>query len=200
MKKEEKQTVENHPEDKKSAVWRDLKDKVHRKLLSVIDMHQVKEVPIEQLRNECSKKIDNLLDDQSYPLSTPEKDQLLYEVMNEVFGFGPLEHFLSDPEISDILVNGHKQIYIEKNGRLELTNTCFSNDEHLMRVISRIASNVGRRIDESIPMLDARLPDGSRVNAIIFPLALDGPMLSIRRFGAIPIDIKKLIKLNSITR
>jgi len=120
--------------------------------------------------------------------------------MNEVFGFGPLEQFLSDPEISDILVNGPNQIYIEKYGRLELTDASFSNDEHLMRVISKIGSNIGRRIDESVPMLDARLPDGSRVNAIIPPLALDGPTLSIRRFGANPIDINKLIELKSLTK
>jgi len=200
MKKKEKQTLENHPEGKKSAVWHNLKEKVHLKLLSVIDLHRAKEVPIEQLRGECSKKIDSLLGEQSYPLSAPEKDQILNEVMNEVFGFGPLEQFLSDPEISDILVNGPKQIYIEKYGRLEHVDACFSNDAHLMRVISKIASNVGRRIDESIPMLDARLPDGSRVNAVIPPLALDGPMLSIRRFGANPIDINKLMELKTITK
>ncbi|MHC4124152.1 MAG: CpaF family protein [Planctomycetota bacterium] len=105
-----------------------------------------------------------------------------------------------DPEITDILVNSAKQIYIEKNGRLELTDVSFSDDKHLMRVITRIGSNIGRRIDESVPMLDARLPDGSRVNAIIPPLALDGPMVSIRRFGAKPIDINKLIEINSIAR
>ena len=200
MEKEENLTVENHPKDKKSAVWHNLKEKVHQKLLSVIDLHQAKEVPIEQLRNECSKRIDGLLGEQNYPLSAPEKDQLLYEVMNEVFGFGPLEQFLSAPDISDILVNGPKQIYIEKYGRLELTDVSFSDNEHLMRVISRIASNVGRRIDESIPMLDARLPDGSRVNAVIPPLALDGPMLSIRRFGTEPINIKKLIELKTLIK
>jgi pilus assembly protein CpaF len=200
MEKEQMQTAEKKTKDKKSAVWHNLKEKVHRKLLSVIDLHQAKQVPIEQLRSECSMKIDSLLGEQNYPLSAPEKDQLLYEVMNEVFGFGPLEQFLSDDEISDVLVNGPKQVYVEKYGRLELTDASFSNNEHLMRVISRIASNVGRRIDESSPMLDARLPDGSRVNAVIPPLALDGPMLSIRRFGADPIDINKLIELKTLTK
>ncbi len=200
MEKEQKQTAEKKTKDKKSAVWHNLKEKVHRKLLSVIDLQQAKQVPIEQLRSECSMKIDSLLGEQNYPLSAPEKDQLLYEVMNEVFGFGPLEQFLSDDEISDVLVNGPKQVYVEKYGRLELTDASFSNNEHLMRVISRIASNVGRRIDESSPMLDARLPDGSRVNAVIPPLALDGPMLSIRRFGADPIDINKLIELKTLTK
>ncbi len=201
MKKEEKQPADSNLQDgKKTAVWHHLKETVHRKLLAVIDLHEAKQVPIEQLREECSSKIDSLLDEQNYPLSAPEKNQFLYEVMNEVFGFGPLEQFLSEPDISDVLVNGPKQIYIEKYGRLELTDACFSDNEHLMRVISRIGSNVGRRIDESVPMLDARLPDGSRVNAIIPPLALDGPMLSIRRFGAHRIDINKLIELNSLTK
>jgi len=201
MKKEDKQTINNAKgERKQSVTWHRIKESVHRRLLSVLDLHEARQVPIEQLRQECSNKIDALLGEQGYPLSTPEKDQLLHEVMNEVFGFGPLEQFLSDPYISDILVNGPQQVYIERNGRLEHTDVSFSDDNHLMRVISRIGANVGRRIDESIPMLDARLPDGSRVNAIIPPLALDGPMLSIRRFGANPIDIKKLLELSSLTK
>ncbi|OHB60508.1 MAG: pilus assembly protein CpaF [Planctomycetes bacterium GWF2_42_9] len=185
---------------KKNPVWHNLKEKVHLKLLSMIDLHKAKEVPIELLRSECSRKIDSLLCEQDYPLSAPEKDRLVCEVMNEVFGFGPLEQFLNDQDVSDVLVNGPKQVYIEKFGRLSLTEASFSNSEHLMRVISRIASNVGRRIDESVPMLDARLPDGSRVNAIIPPLALDGPMLSIRRFGAHPLSINRLIEIKSLTK
>jgi pilus assembly protein CpaF len=185
---------------KQSVTWHRIKDTVHRRLLSVLDLHEAKQVSLEQLRRECSNKIDVLLGEQGYPLSTPEKEQLLHEVMNEVFGFGPLEQFLADPEISDILVNGPNRVYIEKHGRLEMTDATFSTTEHLMRVISRIGSNVGRRIDESSPMLDARLPDGSRVNAIIPPLALDGPMLSIRRFGAEPLNINKLIHLNTLTK
>lgn len=180
--------------------WHRIKDTVHHKLLSVLDLHEARQVPIEQLRQECSTKIDSLLSEQDYPLSSPEKSRLLHEVMNEIFGFGPLEQFLYDEEITDILVNGPKQIYIEKHGRIELTDVSFSDEKHLMRVITKIGSSVGRRIDESVPMLDARLPDGSRVNAIIPPLALDGPMVSIRRFGAIPLDIRKLIELKSITK
>ena len=198
--KDDPQTNSIQSGEKHSATWHRIKDSVHRRLLSILDLHEARQVPIEQLRRECSSKIDALLGEQGYPLSSPEKDQLLHEVMNEVFGFGPLEEFLAEPEVSDILVNGPHQIYIEKHGRLEFTNASFANNDHLMRVISRIGSNVGRRIDESIPMLDARLPDGSRVNAIIPPLALDGPMLSIRRFGAEPININKLIEMNSITK
>jgi pilus assembly protein CpaF len=186
--------------DKRNVTWNRIKDTVHRRLLAMLDLHEARQVSLEQLRRECSGKIDVLLGEQDYPLSTPEKEQLLQEVMNEVFGFGPLEQFLVDPEISDILVNGPHHIYIEKHGRLELTDVSFATSDHLMRVIARIGSNVGRRIDESSPMLDARLPDGSRVNAIIPPLALDGPMLSIRRFGAEPININNLIQMNSLTK
>jgi pilus assembly protein CpaF len=184
---------------KKDASWHKIKNTLHQKLLSVLDLHQARQIPIEQLREECSSKVDALLNEQNFPLSAPEKQQLLFEVMDEVFGFGPLEEFLRDPTISDILVNGPHKIYIERDGRLELTDASFSDDKHLMRVISRIGTNVGRRVDESVPMLDARLPDGSRVNAIIPPLALGGPTLSIRRFGVNPIDIHRLIQLNSLT-
>jgi pilus assembly protein CpaF len=183
-----------------STNWHKMKGALHQKLLSVLDLHQARNIPLEQLREECSSKIDTLLSEQNYPLSVPEKQQLLFEVMDEVFGFGPLEELLRDPTISDILVNGPHKIYIERNGKLEFTNISFSDDKHLMRVISRIGTNVGRRVDESVPMLDARLPDGSRVNAIIPPLALCGPTLSIRRFGVNPIDIKQLLKLNSLTK
>ena len=201
MDKEKEIKVDPEQIKQKHGVnWRKIKTNLHQRLLSVLDLQQARRIPIEQLRIECSEKVDSLLDEQHYPLTTPEKQQLLFEVMDEVFGFGPLEEFLREPEITDILVNGPHQIYIEKNGRLELTDASFSDNKHLMRVISRIGSNVGRRIDESVPMLDARLPDGSRVNAIIPPLALDGPMLSIRRFGAIPIDINRLIELEALTK
>ena len=201
MADEDEQTISSRADDhKKSATWHRIKDAVHLKLLTILNLYEARQIPIEQLRRECSIKIDALLGEQGYPISAPEKDKLLHEVMDEVFGFGPLEQFLEDPAISDILVNGPHQIYLERNGRLELTDASFSDSAHLMRVISRIGANVGRRIDESMPMLDARLPDGSRVNAIIPPLALDGPTLSIRRFGAEPIDIKKLIEINSLTK
>lgn len=187
---------DNYP---KSASWNKIKGTLHRKLLSVLDLHQARQIPVEQLREECSAKVDALLNEQNYPLSAPEKQQLLFEVMDEVFGFGPLEELLRDQTISDILVNGPHKVYIERNGKLESTSVSFLDDKHLMRVISRIGTNVGRRVDESAPMLDARLPDGSRVNAIIPPLALEGPTLSIRRFGVNPIDIQRLLKLGSLT-
>ena len=133
------------------------------------------------------------------PISTAEKDRLVNEVRHELFGLGPLEPLLADPTISDILVNSYKKIYIERRGKLESTNVYFRDDEHLMRVIERIVSSVGRRIDESSPMVDARLADGSRVNAIIPPLAIDGPVLSIRRFGSEPLRMLKLIEHKALT-
>ena len=176
-----------------------IKADIHRKLLEVLDLNEARQIPIEQLHQECSNRVDALVSAQQYPLSGPDKQRLLREVMDEVFGFGPLEEFLRDPDVSDILVNGSYQIYLEKHGMLEKTNATFRDDKHLMRIINRIGANVGRRIDESSPMLDARLPDGSRVNAIIPPLALDGPMVSIRRFGTIPIDIHRLLEFDTLT-
>lgn len=176
-----------------------IKAEIHRKLLEVLDLNEARKIPLEQLHEECCNRVDALLTAKQYPLSGPDKQRLLREVMDEVFGFGPLEVFLRDPYITDILVNGPSKIYIEKNGQLQLTKVSFLDEKHLMRIIHRIGSNVGRRIDESMPMLDARLPDGSRVNAIIPPLALDGPMVSIRRFGAIPIDFHRLLELDALT-
>ena len=178
---------------------RRLKADIHQKLLGVLDLNEARRVPIEQLKEECFNKISALLDEQQFPITGPEKQQLLHDVMDEVFGFGPLGALLRDPSVSDILVNGPFQVYIERNGLLEHTELSFADDEHLMRVIQRIGTTVGRRIDESTPMLDARLLDGSRVNAIIPPLAIDGPALSIRRFSEIPIDIKRLIELETLT-
>lgn len=176
-----------------------IKAEIHRKLLEVLDLNEARQIPLEQLHEQCSNRVDALLTAKQYPLSGPDKERLLREVMDEVFGFGPLEVFLRDPNISDILVNGPFKIYIEKNGLLKETKVKFLDEKHLMRIIHRIGSNVGRRIDESMPMLDARLPDGSRVNAIIPPLALDGPIVSIRRFGAIPIDNQRLLELGALT-
>ena len=174
-----------------------IKMNVHRQLIETLDMNEAQRIPLEQLHEECSRKIDSLLSKQQYPLSGPEKQQLLSDVMDEVFGYGPLGVFLRDPSVSDILVNGPHQVYLERKGQLERTDASFMDVDHLMRVIRRIGANVGRRIDESSPMLDARLPDGSRVNAIIPPLALDGPSMSIRRFGA-SMDINTLIELDAL--
>jgi pilus assembly protein CpaF len=177
----------------------EMKAKVHRRLLETMDLVEARRMPVEQLHTECSRRVDVLLNEQRYPLSAPEKQQLLREVMDEIFGLGPIEEFLRDPAVSDVLVNGPYKIYIERQGKLEHTSAAFRDDDHLIQVIQRIAARVGRRIDESSPMLDARLADGSRVNAIIPPLALDGPCMSLRRFGTVPIDVDSLIRLGSLT-
>jgi pilus assembly protein CpaF len=177
-----------------------IKGKVHRRLLDLLNLNEARQMPVEQLHMECARRVDVLLSEEKFPLSGPDKQQLLSEVMDEVFGLGPLEEYLRDPYISDILVNGPHQIYIERDGKLELTDGSFRDEEHLIRVIQRIGTSVGRRIDESSPMLDARLADGSRVNAIIRPLSLSGPAVSIRRFGVNPIDIHRLLELNTLTK
>ncbi|UCG59711.1 MAG: CpaF family protein [Phycisphaerales bacterium] len=175
-----------------------IKARLHRRLLEVLDLNEARRAPIEKLHAECADRLNALLREERFPLSGPEKQQLIREVMDEIFGFGPLDEFLRDPLVSDILVNGPHKVYIEREGRLQLTETTFLDDNHLLRVIRRIADNVGRRIDESTPMLDARLPDGSRVNAIVPPLALDGPSLSIRRFGTNPLDMERLVDIGAL--
>jgi len=175
-----------------------IKARVHNTLLETLDLNEAQRMPLEQLQRECSRRIDALLTEQRCPLSAPERQGLLRSVLDEVFGLGPVEEFLRDPTVCDVLVNGPKLIYTERMGVLERTKASFRDDKHLMQVIQRIAARVGRRIDESSPMLDARLADGSRVNAIIPPLALDGPAMSIRRFGTVPIDVERLIGLNSL--
>jgi pilus assembly protein CpaF len=172
---------------------------VHRRLLETIDLAEAQRMPLDQLRRECSARVDSLLSEQQRPLSSQEKRDLIQQVLDEIFGLGPLEEFLRDPSVSDILANGPYQVYVERNGRLEPSDVSFRDSQHLLQVIQRIGGQVGRRIDESSPMLDARLTDGSRVNAIIPPLALDGPALSIRRFGIVDITAEKLIELESLT-
>jgi pilus assembly protein CpaF len=175
-----------------------LKARLHRKLIQVMNLAEARRVPLQQLHAQCAERVEALLREERIPLSGPEKQQLIREVMDEVFGYGPLDEFLRDPLVSDILVNGPHKIYLEKQGRLEATDATFLDNDHLLRVIRRIADNVGRRVDESTPMLDARLPDGSRVNAIIPPLALDGPTVSIRRFGTNPLDMQRLIEIDAL--
>jgi pilus assembly protein CpaF len=177
-----------------------VKQNVQQRLLEEMDLAQANRMTVDQLRAECSKRLDKLLNEQRCPLSAPEKQRLVQDVIDEIFGLGPIEELLRDAAISDILVNGPKKIYIEKEGRLEKTNLAFRDDAHVMRVIQRIAIKVGRRIDESAPMLDARLMDGSRVNAVIPPLSLIGPCLSIRRFGTIPINGDDLVRFGSMTQ
>lgn len=184
--------------DAKAAQVLQLKARVHRRLIQVMNLTEARQFSIQKLHTQCAERVEALLREEQIPLSSEEKQQLVREVMDEVFGYGPLDEFLRDPTVSDILVNGPHKVYVERFGRLEPTDATFLDNDHLMRVIRRIADNVGRRIDESTPMLDARLPDGSRVNAIVPPLALDGPAMSIRRFGANPLGMEKLIELDAL--
>jgi pilus assembly protein CpaF len=177
----------------------ELKFTLHRKLLDKINLDALATIETQTLREEVRGALSQLVDGEQTLLSTLERNQIVGEVLDEVFGLGPLETLLQDPTISDILVNGHNQVYIEKRGKLELTAVSFKDDSHLLRIIDKIVSQVGRRIDESSPMVDARLMDGSRVNAIIPPLAVDGPLLSIRRFGTDKLMPADLVQKQSMT-
>ena len=180
--------------------FQEMKSRLHRAIINRMDLTKLGQLEPEQLHAEVSRLAEGLLAAENVPLSFNERERLVEEVRHELFGLGPLEPLLADPTVSDILVNAPQNIYIERAGRLERTEVAFKDDEHLMRVIERIVSSVGRRIDESSPMVDARLKDGSRVNAIIPPLALDGPVLSIRRFGSDPLRMAKLIEYNALTK
>ena len=179
--------------------YQELKFKLHRKLLDKINLEALASIENQKVRIEVRNALMALMDDESTLLSSLERQQICDEVLDEVFGLGPLEPLLQDPTISDILVNTHKQVYVERKGRLELTNVTFKDDGHLLRIIDKIVSQVGRRVDESSPMVDARLIDGSRVNAIIPPLAVDGPLLSIRRFATDKLMPDDLAANKSIT-
>ncbi len=178
----------------------ELKADIHRKLLQKLNLERITSADREAVRDEVWGLIEGLVGQDSTPMTYSERERVAQEVMDEVFGLGPLETLLKDPTISDILVNNHKSVYIERNGLLEKADIRFRDDEHLRQIIDRIDSAVGRRVDESSPMVDARLPDGSRVNAIIPPLALDGPCLSIRRFGRDPLTAEDLLHNNTLTR
>ena len=177
----------------------ELKVRIHQRLVESLDLVAAQRMPVAELRDECMRRVDSLLSGEHTPLSSAEKQQLLREVMDEIFGLGPLEELMRDTAVTDILVNGPNQIYVERQGRLELSGARFRDEKHLMQVIQRIAAGVGRRIDESSPMLDARLQDGSRVNAIIHPLALGGSAMSVRRFAGVKIDAQRLVDLNAWT-
>jgi pilus assembly protein CpaF len=161
----------------------ELKSEIHKKLIGVLNLDRVSSIPKERVRSEIGRVVERLLEDERVPMTTAEQNKIVEEVLDEVLGLGPLEPLLKEPSISDILVNGHDKVYIERNGKLARTQVRFKDNAHLLHIIEKIVSQVGRRIDEAQPIVDARLPDGSRVNAIIPPLALDGPSLSIRRFG-----------------
>ena len=179
--------------------FQDMKARLHRMLINRMDLTKLGMLEPDQLHEEVARLAGSLLAQEDTPLSAIERERLIHEVRHELFGLGPLEQLLADTTISDILVNSPHNIYIERRGKLERTNIEFKDNEHLMRVIERIVSSVGRRIDESSPMVDARLKDGSRVNAIIPPLSLDGPVLSIRRFGAEPLRMPRLIDNQALT-
>ena len=175
------------------------KAEIHRTLISKLDLEKLSRVNSSQARQAVLGIVKEIMTDQRVPLSYEEQEKIQADLLDEVFGLGPLEPLLRDPKISDILVNDKDHVFIEKNGLLQRANISFRDDRHLMQIIDRIVSRVGRRVDESSPMVDARLPDGSRVNAVIPPLALDGPSMSIRRFGTGPLAANQLVKLNSIS-
>jgi len=172
---------------------------IHRILISRLDLEKLSRVNSSQARQAVAAVVKEIIGEQKVPLSMNEQQKIQADLLDDVFGLGPLEPLLRDATISDVLVNGKDRVFIERGGVLQRTETTFRDDRHLMQIIDRIVSRVGRRVDESSPMVDARLPDGSRVNAIIPPLALDGPTLSIRRFGTGPVEAKQLVELKSIS-
>ncbi len=179
--------------------FEELKRIIHSKLVDKLDLSRVSDLAGETLRREIRLVVERLCDTENPLLNRMERERLIDEVLDETFGFGPLEMLLKDPTISDILVNGPHKIFVERRGKLEKTDVKFRDNEHLLQIIDRIVSKVGRRVDETSPMVDARLPDGSRVNAIIPPLALDGPSLSVRRFGANPLKLEDLLNFKAFT-
>src|ERR1041385_183976 len=183
-----------------SERYANLKSRVHQKLLSTLNMDAVKAESRHELRREVQSVLERILREDHLPVSLTERNRLAEEILDEVFGLGPLEPLLKDPTISDILVNTYKYVYIEREGKLLESGIRFQSDRHLLRIIEKIVSSVGRRIDESVPLVDARLPDGSRVNAIIPPLAVDGPSLSIRRFGRKVLTTEELLNNATVTQ
>ncbi len=179
--------------------FEDLKRHIHAKLVEKLDFTRVKDLASDALRRDIRRVVEHLCDTENPLLNRMERERLIDEVLDETLGFGPLEALLKDPTISDILVNGPKCIYVERRGKLEKSDVTFRDNDHLMQIIDRIVSKVGRRVDETSPMVDARLPDGSRVNAVIPPIALDGASLSIRRFGSNPLKLEDLLNYKAFT-
>ena len=181
-----------------SEAYQAIRKNLNRILFERIDLERMQELNEEQFKRELSILVERIIDDENIVANQAERRRLVLDMQYEMIGFGPIEPLLHDPTVSDILVNSAKKIYVERRGKLELTNIQFQDDAHLLKIIEKIVSRVGRRVDESSPMVDARLPDGSRVNAIIAPLALDGPVLSIRRFSAQPLTMADLLKYKSV--
>ncbi len=182
-----------------NRAYQTLKHHIHQTLLDRVDLESMQKLSPVQIRDELRMLVERLLEEEIVVINDTERRNLTRDIQNEMLGFGPLETLLADPTVSDILVNTYKQVYVERQGRLELTDVTFTDDAHLMKIIDKIVSRVGRRIDESSPMVDARLPDGSRVNAIIPPLAIDGPIMSIRRFASEPLRLADLVEYKSLT-
>jgi pilus assembly protein CpaF len=207
MKEVVNRTTETFPAEVKatkfyaSKDYYDLKTRIHDRLLNLVDLSILDSLDENLLRQEIRRLVDRILSENHYnvPLNLNEREKLFREIQDEVLGLGPLEPFMQDPTVSDILVNTHKQVYVERFGKLEITEAGFKDEIHLRRIIDKIVSAVGRRVDESCPMVDARLADGSRVNAVIPPLALDGSILSIRRFSADPLELEDLLTLKTLT-
>jgi pilus assembly protein CpaF len=181
-------------------LFHDLKADLHRRLVDRIDLRTLEKLPPERVREELKAALVALVQESALPLSRAERERMVQELVDELIGLGPLEPLLRDPTISDLLVNTYSTVYVERGGCLELTAVRFRDNDHLLQIINRIVARVGRRVDESSPMVDARLSDGSRVNAIIPPLAIDGPCLSIRRFGAAPLKLRDLVEKGSAPR
>jgi pilus assembly protein CpaF len=180
--------------------YQELKSRVHNRLFDVLDLSRMSKVSEERVREDVALAAKRILEEEEKALATlEERDRIIREIQHEVFGLGPLEPLLQDPSVSDILVNNHSNVFVERGGKLQRTVARFKDDAHLMRIVERIVSSVGRRVDETTPMVDARLQDGSRVNAIIPPLALDGPLLSIRRFGVDPLTAQDLVEVGALT-
>jgi pilus assembly protein CpaF len=179
--------------------YQELKKNVHQSIIDRVELEKLQRLSNEQIQHELAQLVERIIEEDNVPINELERRQLVRDVRDEMLGFGPLEPLLADPTVSDILVNTYKHVYVERRGKLELTDVTFYDDAHLMKVIEKIVSRVGRRVDESNPMVDARLPDGSRMNAIIPPSAIDGPLLSIRRFAVNPLSTKDLIENQSMT-
>lgn len=196
---EKKQAEEPLQEGGKASVFYEIKRKIHNRFVEEANLAALEAMPVADVKNEIVKIVDYFLSEEKLLLNDSERNDLVSEIIDELTGLGPIEPFFKDPTVSDILCNTYKDIYVERRGILEKTNARFIDNAHLMNIIDRIISRVGRRIDESSPMVDARLADGSRVNAIIPPLALDGPILSIRRFSVVPLKIEDLINFKTLT-
>ncbi|WP_334188957.1 CpaF family protein [Noviherbaspirillum sp.] len=182
-----------------TTAYRELKQRTHVTLLERIDLKAMEMLPQHQRKDELTQLVEEVLSTGSVVVNDAERKTLVRDILHEMLGFGPLELLMADPTVSDILINTHRHVYVERNGKLEATDVCFNDNAHLMKIIDKIVSGVGRRVDEASPMVDARLPDGSRINVIIPPLAIDGPIMSIRRFSVKPLTMDDFLRFQTVT-